>query len=95
MSFVSIGTFGSSLLCASRQAVKSCHSGAPPSVVMIVRTPGNRSLIWRTSVMNSGPTNSTGALQSETMKATSGPASRQFTGAITTPAFIAPISSSK
>lgn len=45
--------------------------------------------------MNSGPTNSTGALQSETMKAISGPASRQFTGAITTPAFIAPINSSK
>ena len=41
------------------------------------------------------PTNSTGALQSPTMKATSGPASRQFTGAITTSAFIAPISSSK
>ena len=49
-------------------------------------------LTW---VMNSGPTNSTGALQSSTMKATSGPASRQFTGAITTLAFIAPISSSK
>ena len=39
MSFVSIGTFGSSLLCASRQAVKSCHSGAPPSVVV---SPGFR-----------------------------------------------------
>ena len=45
--------------------------------------------------MNSGPTNSTGALQSATMKATSGPARRQLTGAITTLAFIAPISSSK
>jgi hypothetical protein len=62
---------------------------------MTLRTPGNWSLIWRTWVMNSGPTNSTGALQSLTMKATSGPASRQFTGAITTPAFMAPISSSK
>ena len=38
MSFGLIGTFGSSPLCASRQAVKSCHSGAPPSVVMTVRT---------------------------------------------------------
>ena len=37
MSFGLIGTFGSSPLCASRQAVKSCHSGAPPSVVMTVR----------------------------------------------------------
>jgi len=45
--------------------------------------------------MNSGPTNSTGALQSSTMKATSGPARRQFTGAITMPAFIAPSKSSK
>ena len=49
-------------------------------------------LTW---VMNSGPTNSTGALQSPTMKAISGPASRQFTGAITTLAFIAPSKSSK
>ena len=49
----------------------------------------------RTCVMNSGPMNSTGALQSSTMKATSGPASRQLTGAITTLAFIAPIRSSK
>ena len=62
---------------------------------MTVRTSGNCALMLRTCVMNSGPTNSTGALQSATMKATSGPASRQFTGAITTPAFIAPISSSK
>ena len=42
-----------------------------------------------------GPTNSNGALQSSTMKAISGPARRQLTGAITTPAFIAPNSSSK
>ena len=41
MSFGLIGTFGSSPLCASRQAVKSCHSGAPPSVVMTVRTLGS------------------------------------------------------
>ena len=95
MSRVSIGALGSSPLCASRQAAKSCHSGAPPSVVMMLRTPGSWSPICRTCVMNSGPTNSTGALQSETMKATSGPASRQFTGAITTPTFIAPIRSSK
>ena len=95
MSFGLIGTFGSSPLAASRHAVKSCHSGAPPSVVMTVRTSGSCGLMLRTWVMNSGPTNSTGALQSPTMKATSGPASRQFTGAITTLAFIAPISSSK
>ena len=75
---------GSSPLWASRQAVKSCHSGAPPSVVMTVRTSGNCGLMLRTWVMNSGPTNSTGALQSPTMKATSGPARRQLTGAITT-----------
>jgi hypothetical protein len=42
-----------------------------------------------------GPDKQTGALQSSTMKAISGPASRQFTGAITTLAFIAPSSSSK
>ena len=64
MSFGLIGTFGSSPLCASRQAVKSCHSGAPPSVVMTVRTLGSCALMLRTCVMNSGPTNSTGALQS-------------------------------
>ena len=62
---------------------------------MTVRTLGSCGLMLRTWVMNSGPTNSTGALQSSTMKAISGPASRQFTGAITTLAFIAPISSSK
>ena len=62
---------------------------------MTVRTLGSLSLMLRTCVMNSGPTNSTGALQSSTMNATSGPASRQFTGAITTLAFIAPINSSK
>jgi len=45
--------------------------------------------------MNSGPTNRIAALQSSTMKAISGPARRQFTGVITTPAFMAPISSSK
>ncbi len=95
MSFGLIGTLGSSPLCASRQAVKSGHSGAPPSVVITVRTSGSWALMLRTWVMNSGPTNSTGALQSATMKATSGPASRQFTGAITALAFIAPSSSSK
>ena len=95
MSLGLIGTPGSSLLCASRQAVKSCHSGAPPSVVITWRTLGSCALMLRTCVMNSGPANSTGALQSSTMKATSGPASRQFTGAMTTPAFIAPSRSSK
>ncbi len=95
MSLGSITTRGSSPLCASRQATKSGHSGAPPSVVMMLRTLGSLSLMLRAWVMNSGPTNSTGALQSSTMKATSGPARRQFTGAITTPAFIAPISNSK
>ncbi len=95
MSFGLIGTLGSSPLCASRHGVKSCHSGAPPSVVMMVRRSGSCGLMLRACVMNSGPTNSTGARQSATMKATSGPASRQFTGAITTLAFIAPINSSK
>jgi len=62
---------------------------------MMVRTLGICSLIVLTNVMSSGPTNSTGALQSSTMKATSGPASRQFTGAITTFALMAPSSSLK
>jgi hypothetical protein len=62
---------------------------------MKLRTLGSCGLILSISPVNSGPTNNTGALQSSTMKAISGPASRQFTGAITTLAFIAPISSSK
>ncbi len=95
MSFGLIGTFGSSPLCSIapgrkilpfRRAAFGGDDGADV---------GSCGLMLRTWVMNSGPTNSTGALQSSTMKATSGPARRQFTGAITTLAFIAPISSSK
>ena len=62
---------------------------------MTVRTPGNLVLDLADLRDELRSTNNTGALQSRTMKATSGPASRQFTGAITTPAFIAPNSSSK
>ncbi len=95
MSFGLIGTFGVVAALRVAPGVKSGHSGAPPSVVMMWRRSGNCGWMLRAWAMNSGPTNSTGALQSSTMKATSGPARRQFTGAITTLAFIAPSSSSK